>query len=125
LSSGDKRDIQGTWLLVMAEEGGKAAPVKRGTMKFVFDGGSFRSVGPELTPARSGSFALDPARRAIDLVTTETREGRAVENATAGIYEVSGNRLVLCLASYPGSQRPQTLDSTPTNRQVLLILERE
>jgi uncharacterized protein (TIGR03067 family) len=123
VSPDDKRDIQGNWIVVMGEEAGKPVPVQDGAtrMRMVIEDDSIRVVGPNgsLPFAR---FTLDSTRRAIDLF--ERKEAHDNPRFDAGIYQLSTNRLVLCIAR-PGRQRPKDFDSRPNNFHTLMILERE
>jgi uncharacterized protein (TIGR03067 family) len=90
-------------------------------MRIVIDGDQFQMVEPD-GRLRIDRFALDPTRRAIDLYGEGADRGE--EKLFAGIYQLTANRLVLCLAG-PGSPRPKDMESTRINLEELLILERE
>ena len=133
----DKRDIQGKWV-VMAEEGGKPGTVAVETkrVKIVVGGESIQGERIDGALFPIGSFSLDPARKAIDIAAAvyvvqaaELNAGMEVARllegkVVPGIYELSTDRLVLCLA-IPGQQRPKDLNSTSANRHLLLVLEHE
>jgi uncharacterized protein (TIGR03067 family) len=90
--------LQGKWLIVGLETGGKAEPernYKGNTLTFTKDRATLREAGfPEIEFA----YSLDPmkAPKAIDLTT---------RNATIhGIYKMEGDDLTLCLSV--GGTRP-------------------
>jgi uncharacterized protein (TIGR03067 family) len=117
----DNRDIQGTWVVVMAELEGKSKPVGRGMWNMVFKGDTFHSNYPGASPNHALSFVLDPVRKAIDL-TGETEGSQEGEKPDVGLYQLSANRLVLCIARR-GQARPKDLESATGN--ALVILERK
>jgi uncharacterized protein (TIGR03067 family) len=124
LNPDDHRDIQGTWVVVMAEDRGKPEPITKGTISFVFEGDELKFRSPTGQVASAGSFVLDPARKAIDLSRIEAGASKGAGETCAGLYELSAERLVLCVA-LPGRARPKDFESTSRNFHTLMILERQ
>jgi uncharacterized protein (TIGR03067 family) len=123
ISPNDNRDIQGTWHVVSVEDFGRHLPVKQGTQEVIFNGQAVQLMDGGRSVPPSGSFALDPARNAIDLVNENTQGNIAVASTYPGIYQIKANRLVLCMAR-PGQARPKHLDTPPGNLHTVLVLER-
>ena len=88
----------------------------------VFEGDSIRFLDPS-GPAAAIHFVLDPPRKAIDLLVSDSGNNHGAEQAWAGLYELNRNRLLLCF-SRPRLPRPKTLDST-ASLHTLMILERK
>lgn len=96
----DQELIQGNWLIVGLEAGGKQEPEKNykdNTFTFAKDRATLREKG---FPPVDFTFALDPTKtpKAIDL--TPTKGGGTVR----GVYKLDGDDLTLCLSI--GGARP-------------------
>jgi uncharacterized protein (TIGR03067 family) len=115
----DKDDIQGTWVFVSAEEGGKAVPedeLKKFEMVFASDKVKF----PIKQEVKELGYKLDPARKPkqIDIAFGETETAE-------GIYELDGDKLKVCLTKPGHGDRPTKFDSTEGRESVLLVLKRK
>jgi uncharacterized protein (TIGR03067 family) len=123
ISPNDNRDIQGTWHVVSVEDFGRPIPVKEGTQEVIFNGKAVQLMDRRRSVPPSGSFTLDPARNAIDLVNENAQGNLAIVSTYQCIYKINVNRLVLCMAR-PGQARPKHLETSPGNLHTVLVLER-
>jgi uncharacterized protein (TIGR03067 family) len=123
ISPNDNRDIQGTWHVVLVEDFGRPIPVKQGTQTVIFNGDAVQLMDRGTTVPPTGSFTLDPARKAIDLVNENAQGNIAAESTYPGVYLLGANRLVLCMAR-PGQSRPKDHETSPGNMHTVLVLER-
>jgi uncharacterized protein (TIGR03067 family) len=126
----DRRDIQGIWVLIMAEESGRAKAVPAGGAQALvaIDGNRLQFVAREGEQVRQGEpqyFTLDPARKAIDVFWKVP--GKPEPDVCAGIYQLTANRLELCLANTSHVPRPTEFKTAASGNHncFLLILERE
>jgi RNA polymerase sigma factor (sigma-70 family) len=113
----DKDRLQGTWVAVSAEKGGKAAPDEFLTsLKITFAGDKITVRGGG--DAKEGTFKLDPAKKPkeIDLM----HEGKTAQ----GIYRLDGDKLTLCLDD-ADKGRPTEFKSKAGTGLVLMVLRRE
>jgi uncharacterized protein (TIGR03067 family) len=97
----DQDTIQGSWVLVGAESGGKKAPdeeLKKDRVEMVFTGDRVKIVNER--KKEEGTFQLDAAKtpKEIDF----TPDGDKVHK---GIYQLKGNTLRVCM-SHPPQERP-------------------
>jgi uncharacterized protein (TIGR03067 family) len=114
---GDQKTIQGTWKVVMIEDGGRKRDVgdkkvSFGKTKITFKDGE-RTLG-------DGTFELDPTKKPkwIDV----TQRG----NKMLGIYELEGDNLKVCYNEVPGGERStEFVSKNGTPNDVLIILKRE
>ena len=125
-SRDDRRDIQGEWVVIMAEMAGRPRTVRSGAkfVTFVFKGDRVTITATGESPRSSIRFALDPSRKAIDMYETVTDiAGHPEDSVSAGIYRLEGTHLTLCIAT-GSAPRPKEIESTDKNRCDLLVLER-
>jgi uncharacterized protein (TIGR03067 family) len=114
----DKEKIQGAWVAVSGEMGGKQVPdehVKK--CKVTFQGDKIHLEGLVKGEGK-GSFALDPSKnpRTIDILITD-------EDDVAAIYALDGDTLRLCLNS-GGSERPKEFATTGQSKFILIVFKR-
>jgi uncharacterized protein (TIGR03067 family) len=105
----DFKQLQGTWQATSVEQdGGKATEDVAKQMALVFDGEKATFLAGD-TVLMQGTVKLDPGAkpRALDLASTA---GRVKGQAVAGIYEVDGDTLRICLGA-PGGARPAEFKS--------------
>jgi RNA polymerase sigma factor (sigma-70 family) len=120
----DAKAIQGVWLAVSVEaDGKKAATEEVPDLRLEFRGeelllGSADGKGR----TRKHRFTLDAAKspKQIDLVD---RDGTSKDNASAGIYALEKDRLILCLPRV-GTTRPKDFKTRMGDGMLLLVLER-
>jgi uncharacterized protein (TIGR03067 family) len=98
----DKERLQGTWVPVSVELGGKKLSneeLKEKDFKTVFDGDSVTMTVQ--TQNKEMTYKLDPSKKPkhIDLVNSKGE-------VTRGIYLLDGNTLKLCAPDTPGEDRP-------------------
>jgi RNA polymerase sigma factor (sigma-70 family) len=115
----DKDLIQGTWVFVSAEEGGKAVPedaFKNFEMVFTADKVNL----PIKQEVKELSYKLDPAKKPkqIDIAFSE-------KEIAEGIYELDGDKLKICLTKPDHGDRPTKFDSTEGRESVLIVLKRK
>ena len=99
----DQDKIQGDWVLVAGESGGKKATdeeLKKIFIELVFTGDKVKIVNEGQNKKDEGIFNLDPAKspKEIDF----TPDG---DVAHKGIYELKGDTLKVCMA-HPPQDRP-------------------
>jgi uncharacterized protein (TIGR03067 family) len=128
----DKELIQGTWVHVSVEYGGAEikdgagfADFKDAKMTFRGDTVVLSPAGKDAakTPARKGTFGLDPDREpaTLDIVLTD-REKSPDAITVLLLYEVNGDTLRLCGTRTEGS-RPK--EFTSKDGRFILTLKRE
>jgi uncharacterized protein (TIGR03067 family) len=120
----EKNPLQGNWIVVQTERGGRKPPAEfLKTLKVVIKGDKL-----EMSDAKRGEtgvFKLDPAKKPkeIDLVFSEGPQGN-VKRTALGIYELDGETLKLAWRK-DGGPRPTEFSSIPGERtSELLILKR-
>ena len=121
----DHKAIQGSWTVLEAIHHGKATPKEKLKGVVVTFKGDQMETKVEDT-SRKGTFKLDATKtpKAIDL-------SRGKDHSI-GIYSLEGDTLKLCFVAQkkdkdgkaPLLKRPATFESTPENRQELVILRR-
>ena len=117
----DRDKLQGAWVAVSGETGGKkAADEFVEKCKVVIAGDKITLVGlvrGEKENGVEGTFKIDPAAKpsAIDISLTNREDAR-------GIYEVDGDTLKLCLIEATGSERPT--EFTGKGQQILIALKK-
>jgi RNA polymerase sigma-70 factor (ECF subfamily) len=117
----DKDKLQGSWVAVSGEVGGKKAPeefVQK--CQVIIAGDKITLTGlvrGEKEKGVEGTFTLDPATkpRAIDISLTNREDA-------LGIYELERDTLKLCLVEATGSERPT--EFAGRDQQLLIILKR-
>ena len=114
----DLRLLQGTWQAVRLETGTGPVPdeVVR-QLRYVFEESQVTLLEGDRTTG-TGIIAVHPATspKAIDVAMTE---GPGRGQTARGIYEVAGDRLVLCI----GPERPSAFKPTESVSLVELVRE--
>ena len=128
--------LQGTWNIVRVEKGDAAdkawGPFMENYLRvgkrFIFDGAALkiREAGQPGYSVYECSVGSNAVPRWIDLYQSVLN---GAQPFALGVYEISGNRLKLCLAiksfrSPRTGQRPEELAVEPSSGNVLLTLER-
>jgi RNA polymerase sigma-70 factor (ECF subfamily) len=117
----DKEKLQGRWVAVSGEVGGKKVPeefVQNCQIRIAGDKITLTGlVKGEKDKGVEGTFKLDPAAKpkAIDLSLTNREDA-------LGIYELDRDSLKLCLVEATGAERPT--EFAGKDKQVLIILKR-
>jgi uncharacterized protein (TIGR03067 family) len=115
--------LKGTWSVTAAESEGQKAPeeeVRSIKMTFSADKMTINQKGKDLPM----EFRLDPTKkpRTIDIVPTEgAQKGKVI----AGIYQLDGDELKLCLSRPGKEQRPTEFATKAGSESVLLTLKRD
>ena len=117
----DKDKLQGSWVAVSGEVGGKKAPeefVQK--CQVIIAGDKITLTGlvrGEKEKGVEGTFKLDPATKpkAIDISLTNREDA-------LGIYELDRDTLKICLVEATGSERPT--EFAGKDQQLLIILKR-
>lgn len=117
----DRVNIQGTWIAVSAEVGGEAMPaeaIKDFTVVISADKVRFNPKKDD----RSATYKLDPTRtpKVIELTPLE---GPAKGKPQRAIYELTGDRLKLCVQNGKGDP-PMKFETKPGTDLRLLVLKR-
>src|SRR5688572_4356135 len=102
----DKRNLQGTWVVVGAESKGEQAPQKEiDGMEIIFSGDSIQ-VREKGKVQERFKFMLDPTKspRAIDFTFIE---GKKKGRTDRGIYLLEGNNLKICIQENKEGPRPK------------------
>jgi uncharacterized protein (TIGR03067 family) len=115
------RSLEGEWHFSRLEVDGAPMPAALLTSsRLLLDGDRFRTVSPEAI--YDGVFTIDveadPPQIDIAFV-----EGPEAGSRAAGIYELDGDRLTLCLG-FPGASRPGAFATTPGSGHALEHLRR-
>ena len=127
----DESDIQGTWKLVSAMEGGspKGGRDLRETV-FVIGGGKITVQETDGRPDVA-EYRLDPSAspKTIDILVssrrvTKTGQGVDEKEPVRGIYALAGDDLKICFRE-PGNPRPAAFESKADPEAVLLTLKRQ
>jgi RNA polymerase sigma factor (sigma-70 family) len=114
----DKERLQGTWVAVSGEKGGKPAPedfVK--TMKITFAGDKVTFQALEET--KEGTFKLGPAKKVKEIDLTHG------DKTAKGIYRLEGDKLTLCFDDDLKADRPTEFEAGPGMTTVMLVLRRD
>lgn len=116
----DKDALQGTWIPVSAEEGGKKVPEEE-----IKEAKNFEFSGDKVTfPIKGESkefvYKLDSTKKPkqIDFFFSKTE-------IAEGIYELDGDKLTLCITKPDHGERPTKFDSTEGRERVLIVLKRK
>jgi RNA polymerase sigma factor (sigma-70 family) len=117
----DRDAIQGTWVAVAVEEGGKKIPedeVKDKNFEMVFAGD--KVTLPIKGESKEAGYKLDSTRKPkqIDLIVSKTETAE-------GIYELNGDKLVLCITKPDHGDRPTKFDSADGRERILIVLKRK
>jgi uncharacterized protein (TIGR03067 family) len=112
----DEQAIQGTWVVVSAENNGKPADDIKGEKLILKDG---KVTMTTKNKEEKGTYKIDPTKKpkTIDL----TEEGKT--EPSPGIYALEGDTLKLCVSSKP-SERPTEFSGKPKNH-MLIVLKRQ
>ncbi len=118
-AKGDLEKIQGTWIVVSAEDSGGKAPdeaIKK--LKLVITKDKItHKFGDKTT---NWSYRLEATKKPkwIDLI-----EG---DNTTLGIYELEGDNLKICFPEGRKGERATAFESKPNSaNDILIVLKRE
>jgi uncharacterized protein (TIGR03067 family) len=120
----DRKQIEGTWRVVVLEVNGNKAMEEDARKLTVVNGvdgtWSLRSENNEIS---KGARTIDPTKKpkTIDFMPTE---GAGQGNQLLGIYELGEKKQKLCYAP-PGKERPTEFASIPGSETILVIFERE
>jgi uncharacterized protein (TIGR03067 family) len=117
----DEEKIQGTWVVVSAEEGGRVDADKAKDVKLVFDGETVIVKDPRRD--EKAKIKLDPAKKPKTIDITPEEKG-APAKVIQGIYELNGDELKLCFTK-EGGTRPTEFASKPGGDVSLIVLKRE
>ena len=118
----DYDKIQGVWRITAAVENGKETPAAcnvKVRIRFTAD----KMIVTEGEEKREGVYKLDPSRRPSTIEVTP-EDGPNKGKKAAGIYQLSGDRLTICLALGEGNDRPSDFTAKADSGRVRLTLER-
>ena len=119
-STSDKEMIQGTWVVVSAEEAGQPRSGDVG-FKAVFTADTLTFQRDKQEP-RQMKYKLDSTQKPKVIDTThETDPGEPI--LQLGVYSLDGDTLKLCLES-AGKPRPAKLETKPQDTSILFVLKR-
>jgi uncharacterized protein (TIGR03067 family) len=120
----DRKQIEGTWIVVALEVNGNKAMDEDAKKLTVVNGAdgtwSLLSEGKEIS---KGTSTIDPMQKLKALNFTAT-EGEGKGNQYLGIYELGEKTRKMCFAP-PGKERPVEFSSTPGSEHILVTFERE
>lgn len=119
----DAKNIQGTWELVDAVRHGKSVIQEAPPgAKIVFAGDKMNLMEGQKVD-KSFTFKLDQTKKpkAID-ITKE--EGAPKVETNLGIYQLDGDRLMLCLPNHTTKDRPTEFASPENSDLMLFTLKR-
>jgi uncharacterized protein (TIGR03067 family) len=109
----DKDNLQGTWVLVLAEFGGmKIEPPKGKETLFTFKGDKVTTTGDPGEKDVEGTFKLDENKKPkeIDLVVPKQDKPKETETMK-GIYQLDGDTLKMATPEAgPSGPRPTSFD---------------
>jgi uncharacterized protein (TIGR03067 family) len=119
----DVKRLQGTWVVVSGEKGGKkgaGADFETFAAKFrlTITGTKFRSSGPGSDDA-GGTFQVDSAKKPKEITFTRD-DGKQ----TKGVYEFRDGLLRLC-SGRPGDPRPKGFQTEEGSPAILLVLKQK
>jgi len=118
----DKELLQGSWKLVSAEVGGKAAEGQEldqmRAQPFVFK-------GDKLLAKFECDYKIDPTTKPpqIDIVPLDGPE-REKGKTFRGIYRIEGDQLTLCMG-FPDGERPGTFTLQAGDPAMVMVLKRD
>jgi len=121
---GDETDIQGTWKVVSAVEGGREEDRDFGLTGFVIGGGKIVPMLEGGRPEDTAEYRLDPnaSPKTIDIIVSHRPE----KESLPGIYTLAGDDLKICFRKWsPGEPRPTVFESPVGSNVTLLVLKRE
>lgn len=117
----DEDMLQGTWLLIGVVNNGKTIPeadLKKGTgTRYVIEGNKILMTVDKEELERT--FKIDPSKKPKEIDVIDKRE------PFKGIYELKGDRLIICRPMKPSGDRPKDFTSREGDLQLLYTLKRE
>jgi uncharacterized protein (TIGR03067 family) len=113
----DRKQLQGTWSVVMAKLGGKKpSKAELKDVKVIFHGNLMTlQYGRE----EKGTFKLDASKKPKAMDVTLERKGK--KETALFIYELNGDKLKLCWRK-PGGERPTSF--TAKDPDGVMVLKR-
>jgi len=119
----DLKQLQGTWVVVAAERGGKKAEGPdyekfAAGFRLVIEGDMFRAVGPGSDDS-AGTVRVDTSGTPKEITFTR-KDGKQ----TRGVYELRDGTLRLCSGS-AGDPRPKEFKTAPGDTAILLTLKKQ
>jgi uncharacterized protein (TIGR03067 family) len=117
----DLDKLQGRWYVTALEADGQQMPAAAlGDATIVIDGNRFRSVAMGAVYEGAVDLHAEKKLKTCDLLFTA---GPEAGNRNLGIYELTGDRWIMCLATR-GTERPRAFATTPGSGFALQTLER-
>ncbi len=119
-------NIEGTWVGVSAEKGGKKLPeelVKKVALTVTFAKGKYEVTMAGKTHEKV-AYKVKPGKRVntIDIVASE---GMFKGEVQPGIYKVEGDTLTMASAGKPGQERPAEFESKEGSEVELTVFKRK
>jgi uncharacterized protein (TIGR03067 family) len=114
----DREKIQGSWVAVSGEMGGKKVSEERTkACSVTFQGDTVHLKGLVRGEGK-GKFSLDPGKKpkSIDIFIED-------EEDTAAIYELDGDMLKICINA-GGRERPKKFTTSADDRFILIVFKR-
>ena len=102
------RRLEGTWAFERLEVDGEAMPTAAGDAHLLIDGDRFRMESPNAN--YEGIFDID-IERTPHTIDIDFVEGPEAGNRSEGIFELDGDRLMICLG-FTGVARPTRFKTT-------------
>jgi uncharacterized protein (TIGR03067 family) len=119
----DLKKLQGTWVVVESEHGGKKAPAKELAKLVVEVSGNkmtTREVGDLMEEASITSIDAKAKPAALDLkITSGSDNGKVVK----AIYKLDRDTLTICVAE-PGKDRPEAFSGKAGSGHTLLVFKK-
>jgi RNA polymerase sigma factor (sigma-70 family) len=117
----DRDTLQGTWIPVSVEEGGKKVPqekVKERNFEMVFAGD--KMTLPIKGESKDATYKLDPSKKPkqIDILLGK-------DEAARGIYLLKTDTLTLCVETQAGGDRPTKFATTAGTTHFMIVLKRK
>ncbi len=122
----DQELIQGTWIVVSAEDGGKLANPGKGKLVVTKDKIAVYKDRDLDQIEMEGTFQLGATKKPKWIDLTAKSPSSNEERKMLGIYELDGDRLKICLNERSGGERSTDFVSQAgTPNDLLFILKRE
>ncbi len=118
----DAAKIQGTWVAIWVETGGKPAPsdtIKNLSLLITADKIAFNPGGEN----RQSTYKLDPTKTP-KMIELTPQDGPTKGKTLRGLYELDGDRLKLCVQNGEGEE-PKEFATKPGTSVRLLVLRRK